>query len=59
MDGKRSETGLSIEPDFFNMLLADIEEEMGRVKWEELSWEGFTRFHTRMIWYCWQKMKRK
>lgn len=50
-----------LSPMLFNMLLADIEEEMGRVKWGELSWgkEEFIRFRMRMIWYCWRKMKRK
>jgi len=32
LDGKRGQTGMPAKPNAFNILLADMEEEMGKVK---------------------------
>lgn len=33
MDGERSKTGCPLSPIRFNLVIADMEEEMGKVKW--------------------------
>lgn len=41
MDGKRGKARMSSEPILFNVLLADLEKEMGKVKWRGVKlWEG-------------------
>jgi len=51
--------GCPLSPLLFNILMADLEEKMGKVSWGELGWGGrrCTRFCTRTIRCCWRSMR--
>lgn len=59
VSGRRQ--GCPLSPIIFNIMLADLEEEMGKVKWGGVRLDGgeYILWLMRTMWCCWRRERRR